>query len=247
MVGLCLLLFPASLVRAESARALPYRLEVDLPLTLGALSLWLGSELAKPALAPEACRWCRSNGFDESVRDAWKWENPEPARRASNWITVGALPVGLAAVLGVIAARDHAAKHLPEDLLLISEAVALSGLTNQAIKFLAGRERPFVHALPEDEKARTDHPADNNLSFYSGHTSLAFSMAVSAGTVATMRGYRGARYVWAVGLPLALLSGYLRIAADRHYLSDVVVGAALGTAFGALTPWLMHRVRGGRR
>jgi membrane-associated phospholipid phosphatase len=72
---------------------------------------------------------------------------------------------------------------------------------------------------------------------------MAFSTAVAAGTVATMRGYRGAPYVWALGLPLALLSGYLRIAADRHYVSDVLVGAALGSAFGALTPWLMHRVR----
>ncbi|MFT3926190.1 MAG: phosphatase PAP2 family protein [Myxococcales bacterium] len=226
----------------SAVHELPYNLKLDLPLTLGALSIWVGTELGKSALAPEDCRWCRTNGFDEGIREGLKWENTTAARRASNWVTVGVLPLGLAAIMSVAAVRDHAADRLPEDLLFISEAVALAGLANQGIKFIAGRERPFVHALPEADKGSTDHPSDNNLSFYSGHTSLAFSMAVAAGTVATMRGYRGAPYVWAVGIPLALLSGYLRIAADRHYMSDVLVGAALGTAFGALTPWLLHRV-----
>ncbi len=60
---------------------------------------------------------------------------------------------------------------------------------------------------------------------------------------ASLRGYRGAPYVWALGVPLALLSGYLRIAADRHYTSDVLLGAALGSLFGGLVPWLLHRPR----
>ena len=206
---LCLLLtfLGAPSARAEPVHDLPYKLKLDLPLTLGALGIWIGTEFAKHALAPDECRWCRTNGFDNSVRESLKWNNNQAARRTSNWVAVGVLPLGLAAVLSVAAARDHAADRLPEDLLIISEAVALSGLTNQAIKFLAGRERPFVAALPESEKAQTDHPEDNNLSFYSSHTSMAFSMAVAAGTVASMRGYRGAPYVWAVGIPLALLSG----------------------------------------
>jgi membrane-associated phospholipid phosphatase len=230
-------------VHAEPVHELPYKLSLDLSLTLVGLGLWAGTEIAKPYLAPDACHWCRSNAFDASVRDSWKLDDTKAARRASNWITVGVLPLGLAAVLSLAAVRDHAAARLPEDLLFIAEAVAFSGLANQAVKFLAGRERPFVHELAGPDKPHTAHPTDNNLSFYSSHTSMAFSTAVAAGTVATMRGYRGAPYVWALGLPLALLSGYLRIAADRHYVSDVLVGAALGSAFGALTPWLMHRVR----
>ena len=34
--------------------------------------------------------------------------------------------------------------------------------------------------------------------------------------------------------------GYLRIAADKHYLSDVTVGAVLGTLIGAGIPLLFH-------
>ena len=47
-------------------------------------------------------------------------------------------------------------------------------------------------------------------------------------------------FSWAAGLPLAALTGYLRIAADRHYLSDVLVGAGAGTLFGTLVPRLLH-------
>ena len=33
----------------------------------------------------------------------------------------------------------------------------------------------------------------------------------------------------------------MRIAADRHYLTDVLVGAAVGTAVGLAVPHLMHK------
>ena len=63
----------------------------------------------------------------------------------------------------------------------------LAGTVNFLVKALVGRERPFVHALPDAEKDRTADPDDNNLSFYSGHSTLSMSLAVSAGQVASMR------------------------------------------------------------
>jgi membrane-associated phospholipid phosphatase len=111
---------------------------------------------------------------------------------------------------------------------------------NQVVKFSTGRERPFVHALPEADKPHTAQPNDNQTSFYSGHTNLTFSLAVAAGTVASMRGYRWAHWVWIVGLTVASLTGYLRIAADRHYLSDVLTGATLGSALGFVLPYAFH-------
>jgi hypothetical protein len=44
-------------------------------------------------------------------------------------------------------------------------------------------------------------------------------------------------------LSLAAATGYLRIAADSHYFSDVLVGAAVGTAVGLLVPHLLHKER----
>ena len=77
-------------------------------------------------------------------------------------------------------------------------------------------------------------------SFYSGHTTLAFALATSMGTVASMRRYRLAPLVWALGIPLATLTGLLRMSADRHYLTDVLTGAVLGGGMGFLGPFL-HR------
>ena len=67
-----------------------------------------------------------------------------------------------------------------------------------------------------------------------------FSLAVASGVVATMRGYRLAPLVWGVGLALASTVGYLRIAADRHYLTDVLAGATIGSAVGFAIPVIFH-------
>ena len=45
----------------------------------------------------------------------------------------------------------------------------------------------------------------------------------------------------AFAVPLALATGYLRIAADRHWATDVATGWAVGAAFGVGVPWLLHR------
>jgi hypothetical protein len=45
---------------------------------------------------------------------------------------------------------------------------------------------------------------------------------------------------------LAGTTGYLRVASDQHYVTDVMVGAAVGSLSGFLVPWLFHyRTSGG--
>jgi membrane-associated phospholipid phosphatase len=60
--------------------------------------------------------------------------------------------------------------------------------------------------------------------------------------VATMRGRKSAPWLWASGLSLAAVSSWLRIAADRHYLTDVLAGAALGSLMGVSVPVVFHGV-----
>ncbi len=67
---------------------------------------------------------------------------------------------------------------------------------------------------------------------------------MSTGTVASMRRCRWAGVIWAVGLAGAATVGYLRIAADQHYLTDVLVGAAAGSAIGFAVPYGFHRGAG---
>jgi len=226
-------------------RSRPHALDYDLPRDLaiagGATALWATTELLKGTLAPAACRWCAPPGFDVAARDALRWGDD---RRTADVLSyVSALGLAPLAVFGLDALAAHDAGEVRGfwfDALVIAEATALAMAMNQLVKFLVARERPFVKALPEAEKRSTPMPADNDLSFYSGHTAFPFALAVAAGTVAEQRGYRLAPAIWASGLTLAAVSGYLRIAADKHYLSDVLTGALLGSAMGVAIPLLLH-------
>jgi membrane-associated phospholipid phosphatase len=235
----------ARAARAEeqpSSPGLRYDWKVDGAITGGAFVYWGMSELLKEHLAASSCRWCADNSVDAGVRDALRWGDTSAANLASNVGVYGVLPVATVGLTALAAHREGRLREMAGNVLVIAEAVAISGAFSQTIKFATGRERPFVHALPDSEKLRTEHPADNNVSFYSSHTSFGFALAVSTGTVASMRGYRWAPAIWAVGLAGAAATGYLRIGADRHYFTDVMLGAAIGSAVGFAVPYLFHRV-----
>ena len=223
-------------------RELSINRSVELPLAGVGGVLWIGSELMKPKLAPETCRWCESTpGIDRSVRDHLRWKNTHAAGTASDALDFAILPVLVLGADALLASQHGALRGWDEDALVIVEAVVASAVLNQAVKFSAGRERPFAHALESDEeKAATHDPADNNLSFYSGHTSLAFALVGSAGAVAQMRGYKHAWLVWPIGGLLAGSVGYLRIGADKHWFTDVATGAVVGGAIGVGMPYLLH-------
>ncbi len=113
-------------------------------------------------------------------------------------------------------------------LMASAEALTATLLVTQALKLGIGRTRPR-HALygqPIDEEA--------HLSFPSGHASLAFS-AASFLTLDLGARVSGPAQVGA-GVLLHALAGlvaFSRVHDQAHYLSDVVVGAALGIASGA--------------
>jgi membrane-associated phospholipid phosphatase len=221
---------------------LRYTLWLDVSVTVAALGWWLGSEVARDQLAPATCRWCEPPGFDAGVRNHLRWQNTAAADTAGYAFAL-AQPV-LMVGLDVLAARAEGAPGAAWiDALLISEATSVAMATNQVVKFIVGRERPFVHALPEADKPFTARPSDNNLSFFSAHTSLTFALATSAGTIATMRRYRLAPWIWTVGITVATVTGYLRIAADVHYASDVLTGAVVGSLAGVAVPYFFHGPR----
>jgi membrane-associated phospholipid phosphatase len=235
---LLLAVAPRALADREPLR---YRLEVDLPLTLGATAFWAGTELAKPWLAPSSCRVCGVDPLDARARDLLVLGWVDPPRRASDVLVGAVMPLGVAAH-ALLAARagGQGWREGFVDLLVVSQAVTITGAVGQVAKYAVGRQRPFVHYGDFANPDRRPEP-DDNLSFWSGHTAMAFSLAVGAGTVAHLRRDPGAPWVLGVGLGAATLVGWLRIAGDKHYLTDVLVGAAVGSAAGWAVPWLLHR------
>lgn len=224
------------------ADELELRPALDVPLVLGGgVAFVLSETVFKDAVAPDACRWCATDALDRAVRDGLRWDDPATAASASNWTAFVATPVVTLGGIGVASLVDgEGDQYLTDGVIILESAVLASDFTN-LVKGAVGRERPFVHALAAEDKPRTASPQENNLSFFSGHSSFSMTLAVSAGTVSTLRGYRLAPAIWATGVGLSLTTGYLRIAADRHWATDVVTGWVVGAAIGFAVPYYLHR------
>ncbi|MBL8956051.1 MAG: phosphatase PAP2 family protein [Myxococcaceae bacterium] len=234
----------ATVLLASAPAELAYDLRVDVPLTATLGAWWLASEtVLKRELAPAACRWCATNGFDEAGRGLRAApDGVKPARVTSDVLAFAVMPLGVLAADALLTWRAGGDwRDTLVDLLLVAEAVMVSQTVNQTVKLIVGRERPFVSALSPADKPLTDEPDDNNLSFYSAHASTAFSLVTAAATIARARGYRHWWVVLAAGLPLAATTGVLRIVGDKHWVTDVLTGAALGSLVGFAMPFLFHR------
>ncbi len=231
---------PAMAQTADPTRNLRWDPALDLTVTLGGATAWIVSESFKGSLAPSDCHWCDVDAVDAGVREALIWPDTARAGVLSNVAGFALMPLAAIGSDVLAAAHEGALHNVPEDALLIAEATVIAADVNQLTKLLVGRERPFVHALAHDQKALTPQPSDNNLSFFSGHTTEAFALAVASGTIGTMRGYRWAPLAWPVGGAVAATTAYLRIAADKHWLTDVVVGAVVGAGIGFAVPYLFH-------
>ena len=231
---------PGVAVRA-SAPELNYDLRFDLPYVVVAYASWNTLQSLNTVLGARRCRWCSDNAIDRSARNALIW--PQSSRSTAltlsditaNTLTP-AVTVGLSAIL---AANDDRFSAVPVDIVLTAEAAATAGVVAQVMKYSVGRMRPDANALPE--RPYNGKGNDAYVSFYSGHTSYAFSLAAAAGTIASMRHYRGAAWVWAAGMTAASITGYLRIAADKHYLTDVLSSAAVSSAIGVAVPYFFHK------
>jgi hypothetical protein len=201
---------------------------------------WLVTELLKGELAPRQCRWCGVDSVDVAARRALVWRDTSSASAVSDVTAFLLVPLATAGSTALAAVHDGASGNVPQDALLIAEATVLAGDVCQLTKMLVGRERPFVSALPAAQKLLVPHPEDSDLSFFSGHSTEAFALTAASGTIGVLRGYRAAPLAFGVGGALAVGTGYLRIAADRHWLTDVLVGAVVGGAIGFLVPYVFH-------
>jgi membrane-associated phospholipid phosphatase len=227
----------ASEVPAPKPR--PHHRPLHITVTAVGGAMYVTSEaFLKKQLAPEECHWCDPPHLDVTFRDWAHWNNIDDANTASN---VTGFILAPTATIGLVMLASSGAPgrgmRIVDDTLPIVESAVIAGLINQGTKFLVGRQRPFVHYGVDPSRLGE---TDDNVSFYSGHATLGFSLAVSAGMVAHQRGYKLEPVIWATGITLATTTAYLRMAADKHYLTDVMAGAATGTAIGIAVPLLFH-------
>ena len=108
--------------------------------------------------------------------------------------------------------------------LLSLESFLLASVIVRIPKTLVGRDRPDIAS----DQFQFNGPFQEN-SFPSGHTTAVFSVA---SVIATQ--YRETKWVPITAYSVASLVGLSRIYDNKHWLSDVVAGAAIGTLVGNL-------------
>jgi len=119
---------------------------------------------------------------------------------------------------------------------LAARAIVQTFLVDFFVKGMTGRQRPYYEdgedrwSGPAGFFARFD-PANEGRydSFPSGHTATAFSVA----TVVALQ-YRHRPWVPVLAYALAAAVGLSRVTEDRHWMSDVFVGAVLGHVIARL-------------
>jgi membrane-associated phospholipid phosphatase len=124
--------------------------------------------------------------------------------------------------------------------LMLYEVLALQGGLQLMARSLKVWPRPFM--LGSEGGKERENPSSAG-SFYSGHTSAAFSLAVFTGIWFDdiYSGSHWSKWVWGGGLSVAALTGILRMAGGMHYPSDVLAGAAIGSLIGWMVPTLHKR------
>ena len=122
--------------------------------------------------------------------------------------------------------------------VMYAESVFLSYGLKELAKNLVNRPRPYMYfeGAPEKDIAEGDW----NKSFFSGHTTLSF-------TGATFASYVFSKYFpdskWKLPVivgsyGLATTTAILRMKSGNHFLTDVLVGAVVGSLSGFLVPYL---------
>ena len=162
------------------------------------------------------------NEFDTFFRNSLKWKNEhiEKANFASDILIYGAF-LGSIPITPMLSFKDY-----KEILLLNLDVMSTTGIITNMVKMLSKRQRPSSYFGILDEGK------ESHRSFFSGHTSLAFSIGTSNAMLLSKIFPEKKNVIWVANIGLASLTGFFRIAADKHYMTDVIFGGIAGYLIG---------------
>ncbi|MCX5786951.1 MAG: phosphatase PAP2 family protein [Elusimicrobia bacterium] len=195
--------------------------------------------LASP---PKSSAWKGEILFDKGARNTLMARSEAGQKRASTISDLLTYPlIGYSMLDGPITAgwvggnKDTAIQLS----LITAETFAVNEVLNLTVSSLVRRSRPEGDVCAPGSKY-DPHCAR---SFWSGHTANVFAAAsLVCAEHGALELYGGKADAVACGTSLAAASavGVLRIVANDHHASDVIVGAAIGAATGYLMPNLLH-------
>lgn len=193
----------------------------------GVTSLMPG--LLKLPSGPPSCAPCSPStlpGIDRWVVGA----NSSLARRGSDVLLFGV--GGLAAYAAL---HDRSSQQARGNLAVLANSVTWTAASTSWLKVLVHRKRPVLYtsAAPAAASHR-----NNQQSFPSGHTSVAFAVATSYLVLANREHLPHRARNAALLFGGATGIGALRLAGGSHFPTDVLAGAVLGSGIGWLVATL---------
>ncbi len=243
IVGFILLAFAAPCTASQVQESFPYELDqrLDVGLTVGGVALFAGAAVAywgqEPLLAEEIDMLDPAdiNGFDRSATAQW---GPKDRYANALVLTLMAAPLGLA-IRTPGSRQSWIVAAMYGEVSLINNALGelLNGVTN--------RTRPFVYNDSLDIPFEVRSEVEARRAFPSGHTANAFAAAVFLSSVyAKLNPGSSARtWIWAGSLTVAATTGYMRYKGGKHFPTDIISGAIIGSLIGWGVPKL-HEVDG---
>ena len=166
--------------------------------------------------------------------DRWATQFHDPAMdKASYYPFYAAMPLPLILLLDKKISKDAGRIGV-----LYLEAFALTGTVYAGAVYSVDRYRPDVYNTSLPMSYRTDGNFRN--SFFAGHVAV---MSTSTFFIAKVFDdyHPESNWKWVIygGAAAATIGmGYMRLEAGKHFPSDILLGAVVGTASGLLTPTL---------
>lgn len=215
-------------------------------LTGGAILVAGGSNL----ISTKPNRWTAYNRTDEWVRrnfSATRYEAGRWARDLSDLLVSVNVSFPLLFDSLIVTYWYRRSPEVAAEMALISsEAIAIGAAIQGVTSGIASRERPFSRRCGRgiDERHSDCVSSNRYRSFFSGHTTNAFTGAGATCTAHLRHAVFGSAFADGLACGLAFTSAgtvaAMRVVGQKHYFTDVATGAAVGTLIGLGTPWLLH-------
>ena len=192
--------------------------------------------------------WRSALPLDVDMRNALRPETQEGRDRANTvsdylWWTTQFYTVVVDSLV-VPLAFDNFNVDVAWQMTMINwQTLGLAGLVTRITQYSTGRARPEVYGCSEEPGAsfpcRPEGPG-----FFAGHvsmTSAGAGLACAHHAAMPIYGENAAGAITCAVLSASAVTvGIMRMMADRHWISDVVVGHLVGGGVGFGLPWLLH-------
>ena len=231
---------------ASAQRVYAYSLPVDIAVTAsGHRRLAHVGFAEEPARAVD-CRWCESNALDTAVRDHLRWTahggTAVTLSNAGAYVVAPLVGAGWLAVSAAQRGRRASGRGRSADHRRGGRAGRRPQSAGEVHGRAAAALRPRRRAQPRHAaRAPTTRTSRSIRRTPASRSRSPPPPAPSLACAATAGRRSSTSRARAIGAATA----YLRIAADQHYLTDVVTGAVVGTAWASACPFVSSS--GGRR